>query len=368
MSSELKEVKSLRGDGIRSIDQEVLQNPDTDFKSLNRSMVQNTFLRPNVIVITVAYNNIKHIQSNIKAIKEQDYSNYFHVILDDCSTDGTAQSAQKMLGNDKVFRNKSNIGRCATLNRYLSEAPETKYIILLNASVVVDKSFITEMVKFAESKGSNFGGATSQVVDIDTGLYYNVMTPTRGIASLFRNTFVNAQLVAEGELSCVDSYREVDSFWGCCCILNAAMVKKFKFNEYLITFGEEPDLAIRAMRFGYKFYHIPWIKVRYKPGASTIDEHGPTPYRVYYGIRNNVYLSLVYGSKMYALVIIAAAILKGIYLFVRRPLLFKVVLSALHDLIVDAPMILTLRKLWANKKGFTAVPNIRTHRLEVRKV
>ena len=47
------------------------------------------FNLPLVSIITVVYNNSKHIRGAIESVFSQDYPRIEHVVIDGCSTDGT---------------------------------------------------------------------------------------------------------------------------------------------------------------------------------------------------------------------------------------------------------------------------------------
>ena len=49
------------------------------------------FNQPLVSIITVVYNNSKHIRGAIESVLSQDYPRIEHVVIDGCSTDGTLE-------------------------------------------------------------------------------------------------------------------------------------------------------------------------------------------------------------------------------------------------------------------------------------
>lgn len=60
--------------------------------------MENTFR-----IITPVYNAEDWIGKCIQSVKDQTYSNFIQVIVDDCSTDNTVESAKKAIGNDSRF-------------------------------------------------------------------------------------------------------------------------------------------------------------------------------------------------------------------------------------------------------------------------
>lgn len=74
-----------------------------------------------IVVLSPLYNAAPYIEKCIASVAAQDYSNYEHWIIDDCSTDNTIEIAQEYVqnlpenirGNFKLFRNGSNQGAVA---------------------------------------------------------------------------------------------------------------------------------------------------------------------------------------------------------------------------------------------------------------
>ena len=52
-----------------------------------------------ISIITVVFNNVKHIQKTLNSIYKQKYKNYELIIIDGGSTDGTLKIIKKFLKN-----------------------------------------------------------------------------------------------------------------------------------------------------------------------------------------------------------------------------------------------------------------------------
>lgn len=64
-------------------------------------------------IITPVYNSQDWIGKCIKSVKEQEYSNFEHIIVDDCSTDNTVEEAIKEVSGDsryKIVRKEHRMG------------------------------------------------------------------------------------------------------------------------------------------------------------------------------------------------------------------------------------------------------------------
>lgn len=91
--------------------------------------------RPLVSVIMPAYNAEKYIAEAISSVLSQSYTNWQLLILDDCSTDHTAEIAEDFEKADtriRVLRNPRNMGVAKTRNRGMDMA-KGEWVALLDS-------------------------------------------------------------------------------------------------------------------------------------------------------------------------------------------------------------------------------------------
>lgn len=91
--------------------------------------------RPLVSVIMPAYNAEKYIAEAISSVLSQSYTNWQLLILDDCSTDHTAEIAEYFEKADtriRVLRNPRNMGVAKTRNRGIDMA-KGEWVALLDS-------------------------------------------------------------------------------------------------------------------------------------------------------------------------------------------------------------------------------------------
>lgn len=82
-------------------------------------------IRPLVTVFIPCYNHEKYIREAIQSLKDQTFTNFEAIIIDDASTDNSYSLAINAIGNDKRFairRHEKNMGNVATYNEALSMA------------------------------------------------------------------------------------------------------------------------------------------------------------------------------------------------------------------------------------------------------
>ncbi len=105
-------------------------------------------MQPLVSVIIPTYNRISFLQQAIRSVFAQDYENIEIIVVDDCSTDGTAEYLQA-LGNVTFFRFREHQGQCSARNSGLDLA-KGKYIQLLDDDDALIPGIIKKHVFFLE--------------------------------------------------------------------------------------------------------------------------------------------------------------------------------------------------------------------------
>lgn len=108
---------------------------------------------PLVSVIIPCYNAEQYVETAVRSIMEQTYTNLEILCCDDCSTDGTFTILQKLAAEDsriKILRNETNLGVVDTLNKLVSEASGT-YIARMDADDISLLKRIEKQVAFLEN-------------------------------------------------------------------------------------------------------------------------------------------------------------------------------------------------------------------------
>jgi glycosyltransferase involved in cell wall biosynthesis len=86
---------------------------------------------PKVSIITAAYNHVQFIRQSVESVLNQTYKDFEHIVVDDGSTDGTAEIL-KTFGNRIKYIRQENRGTHAALNTGIREA-SGQYIAILDS-------------------------------------------------------------------------------------------------------------------------------------------------------------------------------------------------------------------------------------------
>lgn len=105
-----------------------------------------------ISVIMAAYNTERYIEQAIKSILKQSFNDFEIIVVDDASTDKTAEVIAKLAKEDsriKLIRNKKNLGLTKNLNIALKKA-KGEYIARMDADDVALPQRFAKQVTFLD--------------------------------------------------------------------------------------------------------------------------------------------------------------------------------------------------------------------------
>lgn len=123
-----------------------------------------------VSIITPAWNSEKYIFETIKSVQNQTYKNWEILVIDDCSTDRTADIVNELSNSDhriKYIRQKINLGAGHARNTALQKA-RGKYIAYLDSDDIWKSQKLSKQISFMKENKCAFSCTSYEVID-DSG-------------------------------------------------------------------------------------------------------------------------------------------------------------------------------------------------------
>lgn len=228
------------------------------------------------------------------------------IVVDNASTDGTAEMVRREFQRVQLLVNDRNLGytRANNIGIRLSRG---KYILLLNPDTVVHKGALQALIACAEAhpeagiigaKLLNPDGSVQRSArsfpDIGAGLFRN--TP---LGRLFpQNPFVRRYLLADFGY---DAVREVDWVSGAAMLVRREVFERIGLlDERFWAYCEDVDLCWRAWQAGFKVLFCPDAVIVHKVGRSSdrrlvpsLIEHHKSMWRFYLKNYRQRYLPLL---------------------------------------------------------------------------
>lgn len=182
-----------------------------------------------VSIIIPAHNAADHIVECIEAILRSEYKNYEILVVDDCSSDGTAELIRTLPCS--IFRTKERSGPAGARNLGVQNA-KGNMLLLIDADIVIKPHTIGQLLRAFLRKSS-----IAAVCGIyDRGLKY------RNISSLYQRSYNEYKRVF---LPSFGPYLST----AICCIPRALMEEVGGFHPHIYT-SEDYDLGIRLTSHG----------------------------------------------------------------------------------------------------------------------
>ncbi len=241
---------------------------------------------PLLSVIIPNWNGKKFLSECIDSLKEQTFRDFEVILVDNGSTDGSAEFAEERYDKFiRVIRNQKNLGFTGGNNVGIGAA-RGKYIVLLNNDTWAEPTWLEELAKAAS-------------LDPPVGMW----------ASKVRSYFQRNRIEAVGELTYWDGlnrakgqyeidngqYEEMEEILfppGCGGMFRKTVFDEIGlFDEDFFAYGDDAEIGIRARLAGWKCYYVPRAVVYHKNSGSTGQY---SPFKAFYVERNRFWITVKY--------------------------------------------------------------------------
>ncbi len=210
---------------------------------------------PKVSIIILNWNRFQDTFECLRSVNELDYPNYNIIVVDNASSDGSAEKIKNLFPQITLIKNEKNLGFAGGNNVGIKYALKdgAEYVWLLNNDAVVEKDSLSSLVHKAEDNPSI--GMVSPLI-----YYYSDKNKIQFCGSIAnKNTF---SVIPLRSLQDLDKFKEqAMSLWGTALLVNRSVITKIGgLGEKFFAYGEDTDFSIRAIDAGY----IPAVDVQSK--------------------------------------------------------------------------------------------------------
>ena len=216
-------------------------------------MEQNLSTSPLVTVLMPVFNGGADLSLAIDSILNQTYTHFEFLMIDDGSTD---QSAQLIVSYQdariRFLQNPQNMGLVATLNRGIDEA-RGKYIARMDADDVSLPARLATQVALLESNAGDIGGSFFEVISKE-GNYVRTLS---------------APLTMEGVVACLAN---TVPFAHGSVMMRTAFLQKHQLRYRQDADAEDFDLWVRIFEAGGKFVNSDQVLYQYRDYGSSLSK------------------------------------------------------------------------------------------------
>lgn len=243
----------------------------------------NDLSKHDLSVIIVSYEIRSLLKDCLKSVFAQTKGILFEVIVvDNNSTDESADMVEKEFPQVKLIRNKENLG-FAKANNIAIRQSDARYVLLLNPDTIILDGALQKMVTFMDEH-PDAGAVGPAVLNPDGSIQpsaFNHFTSLKWVSLggfLFqkiipklRAFFHNSHFRKEKEKR--KGIQEMDWVGGCCMMLNVLLLKKNLFlNDKYFFNQDDVDLCYRIKKNGRKVYFLPQAEIVHFKGQSSKKE------------------------------------------------------------------------------------------------
>lgn len=235
-----------------------------------------------VAVIIPNYNGIKYLDDCLSSLREQTFSDFRIVVVDNASTDDSIDFIERNYKEVETVKLDDNYGFSRAANEGLLRTKDCDYVVLLNADTKAEPAFIEELVKAIEKDDKIFSVA-SKMLQLDKPDVYD------GAGDLY---CCLGWAYALGKDSKVGKYeKEANVFSACAgaCIYRRKLFEQIGyFDEFHFMYLEDVDIGYRARIMGYINRYTPKAVVYHAGSGITGSRYNSFKVRI--AARNSWYV------------------------------------------------------------------------------
>ncbi len=236
-------------------------------------------------IIILSYNTKELLRECLFSISGSglESNNLEIIVIDNASSDSSAEMVKKEFKDVTLVANKNNIGYAKGNNQGVKKATG-RYLLFLNADTVVYPKTLETMVKFMDQY-KDAGAATCRVElptgALDDSCHRGFPTPWRSFChfSGLGRLFSKIPLFSGYSLSylSLNNIHEIDSCSGAFMIVRREAGEGIKWwDEEFFWYGDDLDFCYRLKKQapsvnsgqGWKVYFVPTVKILHYKGVS----------------------------------------------------------------------------------------------------
>ncbi len=260
-------------------------------------------MKPLVTIVIVVWNGIEDTLECLKSLSADRYPNKEILVVDNGSTDGTAERIREEGLQVCVVRCPLNLGFTGGNNVGLGEAQRrgAKYAFLLNNDTTLEPDALALLVDAAESRsGAALLSPVMHYYDAPGAVWFS-----GAMLSLSRGEALHQNLSPEGSrvLFPVESGGNPSAYssdWvsGCAMLVNMNAVEQVGgFDDRFFLTWEDVDWCVRMRRANWSVLVVPSARIYHKCGRSGARLNGV---HRYYAVRNSLLLAAKHAGFFYA--------------------------------------------------------------------
>jgi len=219
-----------------------------------------------VTALVLNWNGARVVADCIRSLQAQDYPDLEILVVDNASTDGSADVVRREFPDVRLHVNARNLGFGGGNNSGINRI-QTPYILMCNNDTRLAPDCVRRLVAALEDE-PRAGSATPMII-----LAYSGLVDATGIV-----VCPDGLALGRGRAETPDAMREpAEVFYAsdCLCLYRRAMLEDLRlpdgeiYDEDFFAYADETDMGWRAQRQGWKSLYVPDAVVYHHHAASS---------------------------------------------------------------------------------------------------
>jgi GT2 family glycosyltransferase len=264
-------------------------------------------------VVTVTFNAAELLADFFSSIKNQSFKNTTVYVIDNASSDGTAELVQQAYSSDcKLVINKINVGVAEGNNQGIKMAlnDQCSHVLFLNNDTKFDASLFDKLLTAVSQSGCEITVPKIPFFSDPTKLWFagGSFDPFIGFSG--KNYAYGA--TDNGQF---DQAKQITFAPTCCMLVSARVFTDVGLMDpaYFVYFDDN-DFCLRAVRSGIRIRYEPSATLLHKVGQSTAGDH--SPFSIRFMTRNRVYFARKFFTHpirlIYLFMIFSSVVVRGL--------------------------------------------------------
>jgi GT2 family glycosyltransferase len=215
-------------------------------------------------VVVLSYNKRGDLLLALDSIHRADYPGLTVVVVDNGSSDGSADAVAARYPGVNLVRHAENLGAAGGRNagwKHLRRLADCGYVVFLDDDAEVTRSYFSMVAECFEAYPHAGIVAAKALTGVDTGVIMSA-----GMVVNLYTGFVGDIGVGEKDVGQYEHAREVQACGGFALAVRAAVFEELNgLDEQFNPYGwEEVDFCLRARRAGHRVQYEPRAVVSHK--------------------------------------------------------------------------------------------------------
>ncbi|MBN1796222.1 MAG: glycosyltransferase family 2 protein [Sedimentisphaerales bacterium] len=228
-------------------------------------------------IIIVSWNVKDELRNCLNSIAQYPPEDEFEIIVvDNGSTDGTADMLTKEYSSVKLTANEKNAGFAGGNNQGI-ETAKGEYIFLLNPDTIIKSGALDYLINYMD-KNKDVGACGPRLRFADGKIQHSVRRFPTMRGALYRHTLFKSLGIFKSKYNhwlmkdfAYDKTTDVDQIMGAALMIRKSVLDKVGYmdDKCFFMYYEEVDLCYRIKKAGWRIVFLPDVEVTHLGGRSS---------------------------------------------------------------------------------------------------